>query len=56
VVFIGLTGVIGSGKSEALKACGRMGAAVLSADEAVHELLDVDEVRWRTSSSSDRRS
>jgi dephospho-CoA kinase len=45
VVFIGLTGGIGSGKSEALAACRRLGAAVLSTDEVVHELLGEREVR-----------
>jgi dephospho-CoA kinase len=45
LIFVGLTGGIGSGKSEALAACGRLGAAVLSSDEVVHELLGTDEVR-----------
>ena len=35
---IGLTGGIGSGKSAALQAFHRRGAAVLSADEVVHRL------------------
>ena len=43
--FIGLTGGIGSGKSEALEACRRHGAAVLSSDEIVHDLLQTEEVR-----------
>jgi dephospho-CoA kinase len=43
--FVGLTGGIGAGKSEALKALERLGAATLSADALVHELLDSDEVR-----------
>jgi dephospho-CoA kinase len=43
--FVGLTGGIGSGKSEALAACERLGAAVLSSDEVVHELLGTTEVR-----------
>lgn len=33
---LGLTGGIGSGKSEALRAFGRLGAATLSSDDAVH--------------------
>ncbi len=37
--FIGLTGAIGAGKSEALKALARLGAATLSTDEAAHEAL-----------------
>jgi dephospho-CoA kinase len=37
---IGLTGGIAAGKSEALAAFGRLGAATLSSDEVVHELLD----------------
>lgn len=45
MIFVGLTGGIGSGKSEALAACRRLGAAVLSSDEVVHELLSTPEVR-----------
>ena len=45
VPFIGLTGGIGAGKSEALAALGRLGAATLSSDEVVHELLGTAEVR-----------
>jgi dephospho-CoA kinase len=45
LLFIGLTGGIGSGKSEALAACRRAGAAVLSSDQIVHDLLGSDEVR-----------
>lgn len=37
--FIGLTGAIAAGKSEALAALGRLGAATLSADAIVHDLL-----------------
>ena len=37
--FIGLTGAIGSGKSEALRALARLGAATLSTDEVAHEAL-----------------
>jgi dephospho-CoA kinase len=43
--FVGLTGGIGAGKSEALKALDRLGAATLSTDAVVHELLESDEVR-----------
>ena len=43
--FVGLTGGIGAGKSEALKALERLGAATLSTDAVVHELLQSDEVR-----------
>lgn len=43
--FIGLTGGIGAGKSEALAAAGRLGAATLSTDRVTHELLGSDEVR-----------
>lgn len=42
---LGLTGGIGSGKSAALGAFGRMGAAVLSADAVVHALYERDDVR-----------
>lgn len=45
MLFIGLTGGIGSGKSEALAAAERLGAAVLSSDAVVHELLETDEVK-----------
>jgi dephospho-CoA kinase len=45
LLFIGLTGGIGSGKSEALAACRRLGAAVLSSDEIVHDLLQQREVK-----------
>jgi dephospho-CoA kinase len=45
LIFVGLTGGIGSGKSEALAACRRLGAATLSSDEVVHELLGTQEVR-----------
>jgi dephospho-CoA kinase len=45
LIFVGLTGGIGSGKSEALAACRRQGAATLSSDEVVHELLGTQEVR-----------
>jgi dephospho-CoA kinase len=43
--FVGLTGGIGAGKSEALKALERLGAATLSTDAVTHELLATDEVR-----------
>jgi dephospho-CoA kinase len=45
LLFVGLTGGIGSGKSEALAACERLGAAVLSSDQVVHELLSTEELR-----------
>lgn len=37
-----ITGGIGAGKSEALRAFARHGAAVISSDEIVHELLRTD--------------
>jgi dephospho-CoA kinase len=43
--FVGLTGGIGAGKSTALEALERLGAAVLSSDAIVHELYETDEVR-----------
>ena len=43
--FIGLTGGIGAGKSEALAAFERLGAATLSTDRVAHDLLDDDQVR-----------
>jgi dephospho-CoA kinase len=42
---IGLTGGIAAGKSEALAAFGRLGAATLSSDAVVHELLEGEEFR-----------
>ena len=42
-VAVALTGGIGAGKSEALKAFARHGAATISSDEIVHELLRADE-------------
>jgi dephospho-CoA kinase len=45
--FIGLTGGIGAGKSTALAALGRLGAATLSSDEVVHQLYGVPEVHDR---------
>jgi dephospho-CoA kinase len=44
-VAVAITGGIGSGKSEALKAFARHGAATVSSDEIVHHLLRRDEVR-----------
>ena len=43
--FVGLTGGIAAGKSEALAALERLGAATLSSDAVVHELLLTDELR-----------
>src|SRR5918999_3948159 len=45
VPFVGLTGGLGAGKSEALRALGDLGAATLSTDAVVHELLAGDELR-----------
>ena len=45
VPFVGLTGGIAAGKSEALKALERLGASTLSSDAVVHELLSSDEIR-----------
>ena len=39
VPFVGLTGAVASGKSAALEAFARLGAATLSTDAVVHELL-----------------
>ncbi len=44
---IGLTGGIAAGKSEALAAFKRLGAATLSSDAVVHELLDSEPLRGR---------
>ena len=45
VPFVGLTGGLGAGKSTALEALARLGAATLSTDAVVHELYASDEVR-----------
>jgi dephospho-CoA kinase len=44
-IAVAITGGIGAGKSEALAAFARQGAATVSSDEIVHELLRHDEVR-----------
>jgi dephospho-CoA kinase len=46
-VAVAITGGIGSGKSEALRAFARHGAAVVSSDEIVHHLLRRDDVKDR---------
>jgi dephospho-CoA kinase len=43
--FVGLTGGLGAGKSEALRLLGELGAATLSTDAIVHELLEGDDLR-----------
>jgi dephospho-CoA kinase len=43
--FVGLTGGIGAGKSEALAAFERRGLPVLSTDRVAHDILDDDQVR-----------
>jgi dephospho-CoA kinase len=45
VPFVGLTGGIGAGKSTALAALERLGAACLSTDRVVHDLYERPEVR-----------
>ena len=44
---IGLTGGIAAGKSEALAAFARLGAATLSSDAVVHELLESEQLQRR---------
>jgi dephospho-CoA kinase len=46
-VAVAITGGIGAGKSEALRAFARHGAATVSSDEIVHHLLGRDDVRDR---------
>ena len=43
--FVGLTGGLGAGKSEALRLLEELGAVTLSTDAVVHELLETDELR-----------
>jgi dephospho-CoA kinase len=45
--FVGLTGAIAAGKTEALAALERLGAATISSDAIVHELLGGVELRDR---------
>jgi dephospho-CoA kinase len=45
VPFVGLTGGLGSGKSTALAALGRLGADVISSDAIVHELYEGEQLR-----------
>jgi dephospho-CoA kinase len=47
VPFVGLTGGIGAGKSTALAALQRLGAATISTDAVVHRLYETGEVRAR---------
>ena len=44
-MIVGLTGGIGGGKSEALRAFRRHGAGTLSSDESVRALYERDDVR-----------
>ncbi len=44
-VAVAITGGIGAGKSEALQAFARHGAATVSSDEIVHHLLRREDVR-----------
>jgi dephospho-CoA kinase len=50
VPFVGLTGGLGAGKSEALDALRELGAATLSTDAVVHELLSGEDLRELVSS------
>ena len=45
VPFVGLTGGLGAGKSEALRALAELGAATMSTDAVVHDLLASEELR-----------
>jgi dephospho-CoA kinase len=45
VPFVGLTGGLGAGKSTVLAVAAELGAATISTDELVHELLATDQVR-----------
>ena len=44
VPFVGLTGGLGSGKSESLRALAELGAATMSTDAVVHDLLASQEL------------
>ena len=45
VPFVGLTGGLGAGKSTALQAAAELGAATISTDKVVHDLLSTASVR-----------
>ena len=45
VPFVGLTGGLGAGKSTALQAAAELGAATISTDKVVHDLLSTAAVR-----------
>jgi dephospho-CoA kinase len=45
IPFVGLTGGLGAGKSTALAALERLGAAVVSTDKLVHDLYETPDVR-----------
>jgi dephospho-CoA kinase len=45
VPFVGLTGGLGAGKSTALAALARLGAATISSDAIVHELYEGEQLR-----------
>lgn len=47
MLTVGLTGGIAAGKSEALAAFERLGAATISSDAVVHELLDAEPLLGR---------
>ncbi len=61
VAFVGLTGAVAAGKSEALAAFDRLGAQTLSSDAVVHELLASPEVavaladRWGADAAPEGR-
>src|SRR6185436_20702713 len=58
-VSVAITGGIGAGKSEALAAFARHGAATISSDEVVHELYDDPDVQAALAErfgTSDRRA
>lgn len=44
IPFVGLTGAMGAGKSSALEALARLGAATLSTDRVVHDLYERPDV------------
>ena len=44
IPFVGLTGAMGAGKSSALDALARLGAATLSTDRVVHDLYERPDV------------
>ena len=56
MLVIGLTGGVGTGKSEALKILGKLGAYTVDTDEMAHQLYEPYSPTWHTIVSQFGRS